>query len=576
MNLTKKFKPLWKSISQSGLAVSALLVFFLFYFSLYLQNIPYEQEPAVGGWMEASQLSWGKILYYLFRPVSQALSANNSILIQVRVTEHLALKLLHQIFGDSMGIVTAYNVSLALILAFLVFRFIHRWTGHVLAGFLCVLFLLATPAYGWAIMEYGDFSPLDQILLLCYLGYFMEVFKKIVEGKFQQFSKSQQALRWFGLWFLGMIALRAKEPNMFLVPGLSWLLFFLNPSGNFFKPGQKSNRKIFSLLGMILFLLSLPIILVRSKPVQTGLFSHDFFENLSCLIFYNPYSSPHPKAPYAGEKICALFSLKDSYPSTILANYGCLLLWFIIFSCLCFAVYQWSKKEKAGRLPGVSAPLLLTGWIFLALMFNGAYQSLYYTRYLTWVLLPLTLFITLGLTKLSSLLAGKKKIIYVVILLALVSVKIGENFTHSIYTRKGLERIWVAKWTFRNDIYKDQTNAKKVRLFDLYRFWNPRTEWTRTVEPFLWYHVGLKDKTERDLEKDGGNFKRMLQQFGFAYVTSDYPMTQLPWEGMHGEITQVDELDTAKLSLLTSLNRKFSKKVPPIYYLYRVSVKADV
>ena len=238
-----------------------------------------------------------------------------------------------------------------------------------------------------------------------------------------------------------------------------------------------------------------------------------------------------------------------------------LLSWFSVFTFVILGVRFFLVKKRGEERSTVSVPLLLTIWTVMALAFNGVHESLYFTRYLTWCLLPFTFLVALGFIRVLKLLPRGMRRWGAIVLIAVFAVKIVGNIGHSLYVRKGLERIWVHKLLFRTEIYKDQTGVKEAKLFDVSRYWYPRTDFTKSIDPFLVHHV----EREGDLAKDLA-FYDILKQFGIAYATSDHPLV-LPWK-----TDLLMQVDSAKLSLLTSFRARFTKKIAPTYYLYRVSL----
>ena len=528
-------------------ALILALVFSIFY-GFYLQGIPYEQEGALRGWAKATETSWPKMLGYLFRPFSVGATANNDTLIQTRVTESLILKGLHQLFGDSMTMITVYNLILVVVFASLVLWFAYQWAASLVAACLVAVFLLTTPAYGWSVMEYGDFSPLDQILLLCYLGFFITLFQ-------ESLRESSESLSWkkilplVGLWLLGILTVKAKEPNKFLVPGLSWLLILFNPSGNLFRSSRRI--KIYGLipLCLVLILLSLPAVWVQGPAPK--LFSARQLRDPFYIFFCNPFG-------YEPEKRSALFSLKNAFPSSIVSNFGFFLSWSAMLAALLLGIRKLKSKWNKTSGASVSIPFLLAGWTLLALAFHAIFKSLEFTRYLTWSLLPFAILIACLFTAVVNPFSLKTKKFAAGLVILFLVLKVGDNLQHSLYVRKGLERIWVPKWDFRTEVYKDQTGNKKPGLFEMYRYWFPRTDFTRAIEPYLGH-----EEARGELAKDAV-FAEILKKFGVAYVASNRPL-KLPWKA-----ELIKELNPANFSLLSSLKYKFSKKKPNHYHLYRV------
>ncbi len=146
-------------------------------------------------------------------------------------------------------------------------------------------------------------------------------------------------------------------------------------------------------------------------------------------------------------------------------------------------------------------------------------------------------------------------------LLVLILVKIVANLGHSLYVRKGLERIWVPKWMFKTAICADQTANPNPTLWETLRYWNPRNGFTRATEPFI-RHQQSREGIEVDTA-----FRELLVRHRLAYVGSDRPLA-LPWN-----YELIRKVDSSKLSLMTTWFSGFSKKRSPVYYLYRVSLE---
>ncbi len=544
-------------LAKRPLILAAILAIWTggFYF-FYLEGIPYEQEPAVStGWIKAVHLSWPQILKQTFSPVSYSLTANDVDLTRVRVTEHLALKLIYQLFGPSSTAVLVYNVGLAVLFSLLVFFLFYKLTENGFVSFLGSVFLLATPAYGWAIMEYGDFAPLDQILLMLYFWFYVWAFHRWRIGYFDQSNRPLQAVFTFvSIWLLGMATMRGKETNLFLVTGISWLLFFFNPQYHVFHSDSKLKIRHFLPLGITLVLLTLPIIFVNHPASVKAAVGRNFFLNPIYMFLYNPGPS------YAGEKFCPLLSLESKFPSTILGNFGFGLSWIILLGGIVFGIWRLRFHPKRSEASArASMVLVLSGWAIIASAFYVVYPAFYYTRYLAWLLLPFTLLVAYGFTQAIRLLHGKIKIGAILLVTSLVFLQIGENLSHSFYMRKGLERIWTPKWIFRTQIYQDRTGDLSPDFFEVHSYWYPRTDFTKAIEPFLVHHVEEVNRVAQD-PKVG----EVLEKFKIAYVTSNQ-LLNLPWKN-----TLIRQVDASNLSTLTRLIGKFSKKKPPTYYLYRI------
>lgn len=529
-----------------GLILSILILVF---FGFYLQGIPFEQEGGVRGWWQSSQTPWAQMFSYLFSLHSERPMAGNDILIQTRVTESIIQKGLFALFGDSIGSIAIFNLLVVVLFAFMVLWFTTKWTGNLPVATLTVIFLLTTPAYGWSIMEYGDYAPFDQLLLLLYFGMFIPLFEKILREEKPSLSW-RRILNFVLLWLVGVLALRVKEPNKFLIPGLSALLIVFNPGGNLFRTTRDRLLRGFLPLCGLALLWGLPTVLVKEPP-GSPLFHWDGLKDPFYIFFWNPFG-------FEKERFCTLFSWRRAYPSSILSNFGFFLNWALIAAGTYLSLTRkgiWKKPD----IPHVSIPLLLTGWTLTALAFHVVFKSLEFTRYLMWALLPFTLLVAMIFSMFFNQWEGRTRKVLAIALISFAVLRIFDNLQHSLYARKALERIWVPKWEFRAQVYKDQKGLDKAGLFEFYSYWFPRTEFTKLIEPYL--------EHERDRQQLAADpqFRSILEKFGVAYVASPEPLT-LPWK-----TTLIREMNQKNFSILTAFKKRFSKKPMKRFYLYRVN-----
>ena len=526
------------------LAFGVLGIFLAIFYSFYLQSIPYEVDDAVTVWRAATQLPWHEMALRIFRPVSEFLIPGElswETALYGRITELVLLKALFLIFGDSLNGIHAYTVVLVILLSALVMVFVFRLTGNWLAAFFAALFLTTTPAYAWTIMEFGDSAPADQVFLLVHLVFFYNVLSRALQGNL----KTHELLL---LWVTGMLAIRVKESNVFIAAGVPWLMLLANSGGNLLKcdSRQKTNLKKIS---FILFVLSLPLFLLKHRPLNRPV----PWESLKApfyIFFQNPFG-------WEAERVCCLFSWKRSFPVSILSNFGFFLSWTFIVAGI-FLMLR--RKRFLLRCAPVSGFMMCGVWSFIALAFHIYHHGFVFTRYLTWALLPFTLAVTLTLYDFLNVLDGRKKKIFAVLLIVFATVKIGDNFFHSLYIRQELEKIWVPKWAFRKAIYEDQTHRQAKGLFDLYGFWHPSSEFTKDAGAYLFYN-----KTAKQLINDA-EFKRLVKKYRTFYFSTSEPAPDFPWSGR-----LLLSFDDSSFSLLTRFKMRFSGRLPNRYYLYKVA-----
>ncbi len=529
------------------LAGFTLAAFFSLYYYFYLEGISYEQEAGIRGWLAAINIPWGRYVGYLLSPISERLTATQSNYVTIRVTEFFFLKALYLAFKDSMTAVAIFNGLVGITLGIAMFLFGYRCTKSVLAAFLYPLFLLTTPAYGWTVMEYGDSGPSDQIFLLCYCGFFLWHLKKIIEEPAKPLDLGR-IFSLVALWFVGMLAIKAKEPEKFLVPAISWVMVLFNPSSNLFKSDARQRVQGFLPLCIVLALLSLPLVLVKEGAPE-----HVFgWQDPFYWLFWNPFA-------WEPEKTCCLFTLHRGLPGSILSNFGFFLSWAAIFSTLAICRHWWKSGRKVLSPAGISITLLLLSWTLMGLSFHTKARCLFWIRLMTWDLPPFGLLVAFGFTRFLGISKGRTKTVLATLLVALTLCKIADNIRHSVYFRQELASIWVPKAIFRAEVYKDATGAKDDSLFNVYNYWWPRNDFTRELEPYM-YH-----KERHDLLQDG-KFENFLRRYKTVYVGSNHPL-ELPWKTV-----LLKEIDASKLSRLATLKSRFSSEPPKRYYLYRVSL----
>jgi hypothetical protein len=524
------------------LAALILTVVFGAYFMLYLQGIPYEQITGVGTWYRSLSVSWGEMFGHLLNPVTARLTAVGRVLLEVRVTESMILKALYAWTADSVAAVAVYNTIVAVALALAVLWFATKFTGSVLAGFLCSSFLLTTAAYGWAVMEYGDFGPSDQLFILMFLGLFLHQFNQAIQGELQPWN-GKRILGLALLWLLGMIAIRAKEPGRFLIPSISWALLLFNPSINLFRCERQRRRRNLWPLAAVAILLTLPIVLVKEAyaPEVTFSITDPFY-----WLFWNPQG-------WEPEKTSSLLTLRRSFPVSILSNYGFILAWAGILGGIALTVRWWKTPKGEARTPNASIPLLLALWALAGLALHAGAVNLLWTRYMTWDLLPIGFLFAICFVRCLDFFKGKTKTLIACVLVILVSYKIVDNVRHSLYIRQELESIWTPKWNFLTKVYQEDQGVQDESIFNVYKYWYlNRTDFTHKLEPFLYHKERLTLAEDRE-------FAAILTEYGKAYVGSSHPLN-LPWKAV-----LLKDLDAANLSWITSWKAKLTNKKYPHY-----------
>jgi len=528
------------------------------YYSLFLPGIPYEQLPGVSnGWQVAAKTPWIHLIGNLFSPFSAQFTATDAFLAQVRVTESLIHKLIYMFFGESMTALMIFHILTALLFAGLIYQMTIRLTQKTWIGFLTAIFLLTTPAYGWVIMEYGDYSPLDQVLLLVYFLMFLPQFDGALSKDKDSSSPAKLAFDRFLLLAVGMIAVHAKEPNKFLIPGVSFILLFFNPQGNLWKASRDERLKLFSLLAVTL-LLACPIFFVLNR--SEGDFSWSWMGPLKNVFFY-------PTHEWDREKTICLFTIKRALPVSVLSNFGFFLGWAVIL-CGIFLIGLFFKSRKhPGSAPqsksAVSLPFFLLSWLVLSSCFYFIYDSGTFFRYISWALLPFCFLAAWIIGKAIDAARGKSKLIVSVLLIAIVIYTFIDNAQHFMFIRRQLESIWVPKWTFLKKVYLDYYQKNDVGIFDLYTHWAGNGD-ARVLKVF--HYLPPTDLSEENLREE--RFLNEVKKSGKFYFSSTKQLSAP--SGMR--LVLLQELD---LKRLTPFSRWFHnlkrKPVRPIY-LYRLDV----
>lgn len=536
-----------KIAAASPLQISLFLgCLFTAYFTVALQGIPFEQMEGVArGWNLAAKMSWPDFFYYLLRPVSAALTSSGQHLIDVRVSESMIQKVLYIFWGESMTALLVMNVIAAGILTVLFFRLTFYFTKNKLSSLLAVLFLFTTPAYVWVVMEYGDYSPTDQVFLLSYFFYF---FYMITGSAAEIKSKFNFALKTVFLWLLGMVTLNAKEPNKLLLPALSWAVLLFNPRHNIWKPASGKRWPLIA-IAVCLFILSLPLVFVEfkgAKPIElswNGPFSQFFFQ---------------PNGWEDEKKMC-LFTVERVLPVSVLANFGFFLCWpMLILLALRITRVIRGDRNSAVTPNMISTPLFLGLWLLGSTAFYLFQDSDTFFRYLSWALMPFTIICAVFLTDTVRKISPKFRRITALILCALVIYKITDNFQHSLFFRRQLEKIWSPKWTFQEKVYADYKNLGKTSLFGLYDFWSYDAY---AIEQFP--YMPPANITAEKLETP--EFKAKLKELGKMYFVSYSAIENGP-----GKITPLAKVDVDRLSFLSAMRANRKKKPASYYYLYRI------
>jgi len=364
------------------------------------------------------------------------------------------------------------------------------------------------------------------------------------------------------LWSLGMMAIRAKETNLFLVPALSWGLLFLYLIRCRKQESSRSDGKHIVSLCLTTALLTVPVFWVQvgaGEPIFP-LSKDDILRPLQ-IFFYNPDA-------YAGSRVFSFFSVENAFPSTVFASFGFFLSWMIVFALLRWGMCRSLplKSDAPFSHERLSWVVVFMVWMTAGAAFFIVFDGLRYTRYLTWVLLPFTYLVAILFAWNLRTMRAWTRNVFSFVVLTLMGVQIVLNISHSLYARKGLERVWAPTWIIREAIYKDRMNGSKPGLFELYRYWKKEKELLWSLLPLLRHEGDQKDLFEDD------SVLKLVREYGKTYVaanrTLDFP------EPLQG--TLIKQIDGAELSMLTSLKYRLSrsKKIPPQYYLYRVTLKS--
>ncbi len=540
--------------SRKALVIAAILLFAgsAFYFSFYVQGIPYEQEEGITrGWADAANTSWKELFTYLLSPKSNEIKADGSNLITVRVTESILHKLIYILFGQSMTAMTIFNIFVTAIFAVFVFLLGFKILNNLLIAFLATAYLLLMPAYGWNSMEFGSYSPLDQLLLIAYLMLFAYCLERSFWEDTGKHSKIRVALfSYTGLWFLGMCAIRAKEPNIFLVPALSWFVLLLNPARNIWKASPFERKRILGLAAVV-GLLTLPMVWANKHPDELN----PFWDCPVRVFMWNPNG-------WEPETVPCLLTLERTMPVSVLSNFGFFLGWVIVIGAIFVSIHMVKNRPAAGRGRLIYWPALLFVWFLISEAFFIHFCSVEFIRHQVWILLPFTLLVALLFKNLIELCKGRRVLQYIVILALLVlSIeKTVNNVSYSIFIRQHLERLWVTKWEFREAIYKDINQTHEAPLFELYHYWHFPSNRVRALFPFM---ESEQDKTDLLQSEE---FLSHLREFKTAYVVSPKPVTSL-FPGLRLEL--IHHFDLNKASWLTTVKKR--KRNPRPYYLYRVT-----
>lgn len=544
--ITHGMKDSIQKIAKLPSALLALFLsgFFAFYFAVALQGIPFEQMEGIPrGWALASKMSWPEFFQYLLRPVSTALTSSGQHLADVRISESMVQKFLYMFWGESMMPLLVMNVLAAALLVILFFNLAFYLTANKLSSLLATVFLFTTPVYLWVVMEYGDYAPTDQVFLLAYFFLFFNLMglRKKISGV--------TVLKIILLWLTGMIAVHAKEPNKLLVPAVSWALLFLNPKNNLWKPAA---GKLWSvLMAGCVFILSLPLVLVEFKSQKPLV-----------LSWNGPFNQfVFQTNGWEDEKAMCLFTLERVLPVSVLANFGFFLCWPLLILAAWRLVGLFKKQNAVMPERPISAWLFLGVWLSVSVSFYLIQDSDTYFRYLSWALMPFALVAAVFLTRTVSLITPKIRIAVAILLCGLVIFKIADNFQHSLFFRRQLEKIWAPKWSFQEKVYQDSQNLDKVSLFGLYDFWS--------YDPFAIEQFPYMPPANVTPEKlNSPEFLNNLKKFGKMYFVSYSEITAGP-----GKITQLAKMDVDRLSTLSAMRANRKKKPASFYYLYRIDLR---
>ena len=536
-----------------GLAVSAILLFYYFFF---LEGIPFEVDDVIPSWYLLTKISWGKMFIYLFNPISEYATAHRDLsLVSVRVLESLIFKGVVQVWGDRMLPIFLYNLVIVGFFAFSICLFVHKLTKNVYIGMICSIFLLTTPAFGWTIMEYGDFAPLDQLVLVGFVWFLVSQLEYLLKGPSFSVITYQWLIRLVILWAVGMIAIRTKETNAIIVFGLFWIMVLFNPTFNLFRSLPQKRRLGFIPLCLVGFLLTLPLILVKNRTALIGMLTHQSFGAPFFIFFQNPFG-------WEPEEACALFTLKRYLPCSILSNFGFFISWLFLIFSFCLVIYHFRIRKEAPPVPKVSYATFLIAWLCLGLMQHTIHPGYSFMRYLTRSLLPFTFFCAFIFGLGLSLCKGRWKKFLVLILITAAFFKIAVNIEDSVYIRKRLEKLWNIKWIFRREFYKDKMGEITPGLFELYIFSQKNMQYMLKLDQYI-----LENDDRNNLIRDE-NFKKLLEQYGSLYAISSKSLTALPWK-----TTLLKEINPSHFSTLTRLKSELSSKAQEKILLYRIDQK---
>ncbi len=547
------------STSRPRLAAALVFVFLSLYYSFLIWDIPFNNDQVGDMVLGSIEAPWSYFPARILNPRTEYWSVlGGRQLMAIRLTQPLVFKTLYAFFGENMDrAVVACRIALAGLLGMAVFWLLYRVTGNTVLSFFGPLFLLTAPFYGIGFAEIRESEPFSQFFLVLYVLAFCALYERARREISQARSLGKFLAAAAGLWLLGMLAIRTKEPEKITVPLLSWTLLMLNPGHNPLKNfvAILKNTRYWA-LSLVAALLTVPLIWHKDYHADTQTLVN--FLNPLRVLFWDTIG-------WESEKAISLFNFHPGLPGSLFGALGLGLSWCVVIgsAALLWRVWCGLRDPRSGvkKSGPISYFFFFSVWLASMLAMFASGLALWDIRHMAMPFLPFCLLIFYGCQRLLPF-NSKKKAWLAGMLIVLISIQITQNMRHSVYIRQEYGgKIWVAHHNSRVEVYKQLTGKANPTELDLNRYFYQSREYPLLRKDLLW-------PAERNLNPqnpDYGQYKSLLKQHGYFYFATYRKQSE------NKDIVLVRQLDCLNHSPYCWLLRKFSPGRVGQYFLYRVT-----
>ncbi len=537
------------SSKKTALVLASLITFLTAYYVFFVWNVPFNSEEVGDNILGAIETPWHTHIARVLNPRTEKLAVmGGRDLLPVRVTQPMLFKLFYDMFGESLDMpIMLYRILLAPLLGVLMFLFLRRMTKNLTLSFLGSVFLLTSVPFGMAIAEIREHEPISQVFLLLYVLGFCALVQKSHNPRGWGNARFTWAAA--GLWVLGMLAIRSKEPEKLAVPAISFTLLLFSHGRTLIRSSTDiSVKRRAWLLILLATALTIPLFWHKDYSSQFGS-PGNFFTPLD-VMFWN-------RSAWEPERSMAFFNFRPGLPGSLFGMLGPVLSW-----CWLGALISVLLKARRGGGPIAYVPMLLV-WLGSTLaiyMYWGA-NGLWDQRLMSMPMLPFTCLIFLTFHRCLALF--KKPVVFKLVLIALIGVQSLLNIKHTLYLFQEYGgKDWTAHHNSQVEVYKQMTGKEEPTGLDLNRFFYQSGEYSVARKDAMWPCPANVLEPSNPLCAE---YEKLLRDHGYFFLASYNPQPE------SAGVRFIKKLDCLNKSPYGWIIRRFSPHKKGEYFLYKVT-----